>query len=300
MSQPLSSWSPPATRWRHKRYIRNLHQWEGVAFAAAAGARVLVFIPRGAKYVRRVMPESWGALGRRDGIVRCPWRCLAPRAGQAVISPRKTIRAVIMRTIIDGTTDMRESPDWIVFLFQDGDDGFGQAAYRAFAEPIVLLVLNPRQQRDPCRARDVGLGISSKLRRHRAPHIMNSRCEAGATLRDAGQLERPEPCAKAEQSCFGGADDQKPRERCVWMTTKPAFPTLGAPMSPPWVHGSPASRVYLSLNRAVIRWMSVMPIEPKSERDARTKNPQYKVIAPSSRDRRPPQRRTPGYVYFYP
>ena len=65
-----------------------------------------------------------------------------------------------MRTIIDGTTDMRESPDWIVFLFQDGDDGFGQAAYRAFAEPIVL----PRQQRDPCRARDVGLAISSKLR----------------------------------------------------------------------------------------------------------------------------------------
>ncbi len=44
----------------------------------------------------------------------------------------------------------------------------------------------------------------------------------------------------------------------------------------------------------------VMPIEPKSERDARTKNPQYKVIAPSSRDRRPPQRRTPGYAYFYP
>jgi hypothetical protein len=44
-----------------------------------------------------------------------------------------------MRTIIDGTTDMRESPDWIVFLFQDGDDGFGQAAYRAFAEPIVLI-----------------------------------------------------------------------------------------------------------------------------------------------------------------
>jgi hypothetical protein len=32
------------------------------------------------------------------------------------------------------------------------------------------------------RARDVGLGISSKLRRHRARHIMNSWCEAGATL----------------------------------------------------------------------------------------------------------------------
>jgi hypothetical protein len=85
-------------------------------------------------------------------------------AGRVLKSRRKTIRAVITRTIIDGTTDMRESPDWIVFLFQDGDDGFGQAAYRAFAEPIVLLVLNPRQQRDPCRA---GLGISSKLRRHR-------------------------------------------------------------------------------------------------------------------------------------
>jgi hypothetical protein len=25
----------------------------------------------------------------------------------------------------------------------------------------------------------------------------------------------------------------------VWMTTKPAFPVLGAPISPAWVHGSP-------------------------------------------------------------
>jgi hypothetical protein len=49
-----------------------LHQWEGVAFAATAGARALVFIRREAKYVRRVMSESWGALGRRDGMVRCP------------------------------------------------------------------------------------------------------------------------------------------------------------------------------------------------------------------------------------
>jgi hypothetical protein len=38
-------------------------------------------------------------------------------------------------------------------------------------------------------------------------------------------------------NCF--AFDQKPRERCVWMTTKPAFPALGASMSPAWVHGSP-------------------------------------------------------------
>jgi hypothetical protein len=37
-----------------------------------------------------------------------------------VISRRKTIRAVIMRTIIDGTTDMRESPDWIVLSMTAG------------------------------------------------------------------------------------------------------------------------------------------------------------------------------------
>jgi hypothetical protein len=43
-------------------------------------------------------------------------------------------------------------------------------------------------------ARDFGLGISSKLRRHVAQHIMNSWCEAGATLRDAEPLERPERC----------------------------------------------------------------------------------------------------------
>jgi hypothetical protein len=35
----------------------------------------------------------------------------AGAAGRAVSSRRKTTRAVIMRTIIDGTTDMRESPD---------------------------------------------------------------------------------------------------------------------------------------------------------------------------------------------
>jgi hypothetical protein len=32
--------------------------------------------------------------------------------------------------------------------------------------------------------------------------------------------------------------------------------------------------------------------------NARAKNPQYKVIAPSSRDGRPPQRRTPGMGIF--
>jgi hypothetical protein len=43
-----------------------------------------------------------------------------------------------MRTIIDGTTDMRESPDWIV-LSMMANDGF-------------------------CRARDDHLNFSSKLR----------------------------------------------------------------------------------------------------------------------------------------
>jgi hypothetical protein len=66
-------------------------------------------------------------------------------------------------------------------------------------------------------------------------------------------------------NCF--ASDQKPRERCVWMKTKPAFPALGAPMSPAWVqHGSPHVED-LALPKplrsgnftpamAVIRWMS--------------------------------------------
>jgi hypothetical protein len=51
------------------------------------------------------------------------------------------------------------------------------------------------------------------------------------------------------------------------MTTKPAFPALGAPMSPAWGHGSPhVEDLALSkslksgnftLAKAVIRWMSV-------------------------------------------
>ena len=44
----------------------------------------------------------------------------------------------------------------------------------------------PRQQSDPCRARDVGLGISSKLRPNLARHIMVSWCGIGATRRGPG------------------------------------------------------------------------------------------------------------------
>ena len=55
------------------------------------------------------------------------------------------------------------------------------------------------------------------------------------------------------------------------MTTKPAFPALGAPMSPAWVHGSPhvedsalpkpLKSCNFTLAKAVIRWMSVEAVE---------------------------------------
>jgi hypothetical protein len=50
------------------------------------------------------------------------------------------------------------------------------------------------------------------------------------------------------------------------MRTKPAFPALGAPMSPAWVHGSPhvehlalpqsLNSGNFTLTKAVTRWMS--------------------------------------------
>jgi hypothetical protein len=59
------------------------------------------------------------------------------------------------------------------------------------------------------------------------------------------------------------------------MTTKPAFPALGAPMSPAWVHGSPrveelalsksVETSNLNLNKGVIRWMSVKPRRERHE-----------------------------------
>jgi len=75
-------------------------------------------------------------------MVRCQRCCLAPGAAQAVISRRKTIRAVIIRTIIDGTTDMRESPDWIVLSMMAGD-GFrpGPLLPGFFGEPVAAWVL---------------------------------------------------------------------------------------------------------------------------------------------------------------
>ena len=71
-------------------------------------------------------------------MVRCQRCCLALGAAQAVISRRKTIRAVIIRTIIDGTTDMREIPRFMA------GDGFrpGPLSYRAFGEPVAAWVLH--------------------------------------------------------------------------------------------------------------------------------------------------------------
>ena len=75
--------------------------------------------------------------------MRCQRCCLAPGAAQAVISRRKTIRAVIIRTIIDGTTDMRESPDWIVLSMMAGD-GFrpGPLLPGFFGEPVAAWVVH--------------------------------------------------------------------------------------------------------------------------------------------------------------
>ena len=87
----------------------------------------------------------------------------APFLARGVVSSRrKTSRVVIARTIIDGSTsDMMES----------SGVSDGKLARRP-ERPRLGLVPNqapycltlPRQQRDPCRARDVRLGILSKLR----------------------------------------------------------------------------------------------------------------------------------------
>ena len=87
----------------------------------------------------------------------------APFLARGVVSSRrKTSRVVIARTIIDGSTsDMLESSG-----VSDGKLArrlTGKATSWACAEPVVLLPTLPRQQSERHRARDVGLGISSKL-----------------------------------------------------------------------------------------------------------------------------------------
>jgi hypothetical protein len=55
---PLSSWSPPATRWRHKRYIRNLHQW-GAWPSLPPPARACWFLSAGGRNTCAELGRSW-------------------------------------------------------------------------------------------------------------------------------------------------------------------------------------------------------------------------------------------------
>jgi hypothetical protein len=66
---------------------------------------------------------------------------LAPGVGFEVGSRRKTIRAVITRTIIDGSTvETRETPG---VFYGKLATGLTEATYRANAEPLVLLLRAP-------------------------------------------------------------------------------------------------------------------------------------------------------------
>ena len=58
--------------------------------------------------------------------------------------------------------------------WQTGDGVDRKATYRLMPNPSSCCFALPWQQSDPCRARDVRLGISSKLRRNLARHIMDS------------------------------------------------------------------------------------------------------------------------------
>ena len=104
-----------------------------------------------------------------------------------VTSRRKTSRVVIARTIIDGSTsDMRESPNWIVFSISKTATGLARkAAYRAFAEPIALL---PHAATKRSFAAQVMFGSAfCQNFDNVAPwHIMDSWCGIGATRRRAG------------------------------------------------------------------------------------------------------------------
>ena len=97
-----------------------------------------------------------------------------------VSSRRKTIRAVITRTIIDGSTvDIRESSG-----VSDGKLATRLIEKSHFLGLCRIRRLSPhalRQQSERHRVRDVGLGISSKLRPNLARHMMKSWSVTGAT-----------------------------------------------------------------------------------------------------------------------
>src|ERR1700730_17204773 len=125
-----------------------------------------------------VLREGHQARGRSLGLDCCKGRRLAPgvgfepdAAGRVVSSRRKTSRAVITRTIIDGTTDMRESPDQIVFTMARWRRGPERQLLGLMPTPSSCSFALPPQQSGPQRARDVGLGIPSKLRQSLAWRI---------------------------------------------------------------------------------------------------------------------------------
>ena len=70
-----------------------------------------------------------------------------PVADQAMISRPKTSNAVITRTIIDGTTDMRESPDRIVFTMASWRRGFPGNLRRREVVPPCARVLGLKSKR---------------------------------------------------------------------------------------------------------------------------------------------------------
>jgi hypothetical protein len=93
-----------------------------------------------------------------------------------------------MRTIIDGTTYMREPPDWIVlsmtasdrFLTRPPLTGlFGARRSMSASSPV-------RQQGGPRRARDDHLSISSKLRQRLAQPVYKGLVQSWRGLRGEG------------------------------------------------------------------------------------------------------------------
>ena len=135
-------------------------------------ARVLVFIGRAADRISRAaLREGTRIADYLTGLDKRPGGrgatgggFVAGAAGRAVSSRRKTTRAVITRTIIDGTTDMRESPDWIVLSRQVGDGFEGHFSGLCRSHCSLVASSPVRQQSGHHRAKDIGPNISSKLR----------------------------------------------------------------------------------------------------------------------------------------
>jgi len=108
----------------------------------------------------------------------------AGAAGRVVSSRRKTSRAVIRRTINDGTTDMRESPDWIVFTMASWRPVRIEGHVSGLCRTNLVLLLRAPAATKLTSTRRHSVITSTKSR----PAYDESWCEAGATLRDAARL----------------------------------------------------------------------------------------------------------------